>query len=69
LGDIGKKTGLDQSVISFIERYKMPNFDVACKISEVLDITPTELWANIRDEYGAKEMIERPPKKRKEGTG
>ena len=35
----------------------MPNFDVACRICDALNITPTDLWINIKDEYVRKKEV------------
>jgi len=65
--DISKMSGIDQTSISYIEKYnRMPKFNIACKICKTLDITPTELWNNIKNEYEIKE-IKRPPQEGEEG--
>lgn len=42
----------EKSAISDLENYsKMPNFDTACMLCELLDVDIKELWRQIRLEY------------------
>ena len=50
--ELAQKIDRSPSAIYDMEKYsKMPNFDTACMICEVLDIDVNYLWSSIRDEY------------------
>lgn len=57
-GTVAKRAFINQPYLSILEKLsRMPNFDIACRICDALNITPTELWKEIKEEY-IKEKID-----------
>ena len=46
--ELGKRAGVAQNMISRIEKYMMPFFDVACKICDALGVSPSEVWKQVK---------------------
>ncbi|KKL56022.1 hypothetical protein LCGC14_2249590 [marine sediment metagenome] len=55
---VAERASINQPYLSVLEKLnRMPNFDVACRICDALNITPTDLWINIKDEYVRKKEV------------
>lgn len=68
--DICRTTGIDQSKLSRIEKYdQIASFQEICRLCDALNITPTELWKNIRDEYKAVDKIPKEEGDAKQANG
>jgi transcriptional regulator with XRE-family HTH domain len=48
--ELSKRSGVPQNTISRIEKYMTPFFDVACKLFDALNISPTEVWRIMKNE-------------------
>jgi len=59
-GKVAEKAYINQPYLSVLEKLsRMPNFDVACRICDALNITPTDLWIHIKDEYIKEEYVKK----------
>ncbi len=58
--DLAEKVNISPTSLSFLEKYhRMPKFDLACRICDVLDIDIKNLWENIKYELSEEELIEK----------
>ena len=48
--ELSKRADVPQNTISRIEKYMTPFFDVACKLFDALNISPSEVWRIMKNE-------------------